>query len=536
MLQLGLYRSSQYVYWKEPLVLVAGNTLQDFCLYYCLSRLRDRVVWVLPSITERALNPDSGQIPSPELYFISQLRMEQYSQNSRGGLACTSHSLRSAELDAVIKHLSSSPIGKLGAPIGTVNEIGGLVRFPLFAVERDNFQRDIPVQLSDDMSISPFTTPKPKHFHPIHPYEHRYITQLFVAQEAPPKHYYLGTSIIPDSRLTTQQVRVGKDGPAYFCPNIAYFGGDIDTVLVRPRLHLPPLHKLIVELARTQDYECRPSDKGIYADETIAKFGGLSEVARFLRNDKKRALLERFQDKSQSEVEKGVYLADDRRRYLDFPAIKAHVGEGAGGLIDDLVSKQILYRGFIFRCSYCRNSTWFSVSEITQEFKCRRCGRNQIYTRANWKKLDEPAWFYKLDELVYQGYRQGMAVPLLALDYLRLKSAENFSFATDREFWKQDAPKPDAEVDLFCVTDGVLTIGEAKKDSRLGKSVSEENAEITKYKQISKGLSARQLVLATSSDAWSANTTERVNSAFGDTPYVSLHFLARSELFGSTGV
>lgn len=215
---------------------------------------------------------------------------------------------------------------------------------------------------------------------------------------------------------------------------------------------------------------------------------------------------------------------------MDFPAVKNQVGREAVDLIDELVSKQILYRGFIFVCSYCRNSTWFSVGEITQEFTCKRCGRRQVYTKAHWKMPDEPAWFYKLDELVYQGYRQGMAVPLLALDHLRSNTSENFSFTTDREFWKVNAAKPEAEVDFFCVTDGVLTIGEAKKENRLGKSPSEENAEISKYKRMAVGLAARRLVFATLAEAWNTTTVERVTSAFGDMRFVRVCFLTSQDL------
>jgi hypothetical protein len=408
--------------------------------------------------------------------------------------------------------------------------IDHLVRMPLVAIERDNFQRDLIVQLSDDLTISPFSTPKPKNFHTIHPYEHRYVTQLAIAKEAPPKHFHLGRWTILDNLNSTKQTRVGKEGPAYFCPNVAYFGGDIDTVLVRPHLRLSPLQKILSELARTQNYDCRPSDKGIYADETITKWGGLSEAASFLRDDKERRLLDEFLDRSESAAGKGVYLTDDRRRYLDFASIKAHVGDQAAALVDELITKQILYRGFIFRCSFCRSAAWFSVSELTQEFKCKRCGRGQVYTKDNWKMPDEPAWYYKLDELVYQGYRQGMAVPLLALDHMRSTTSENFSFTTDREFWKPDAAKPEAEVDFFCVTDGVLTIGEAKKENRLAKSASEENAEISKYKHMAKGLAARRLVFATLAEAWNTNTVERVISAFIDLRYVQVCFLAAQDL------
>jgi len=261
---------------------------------------------------------------------------------------------------------------------------------------------------------------------------------------------------------------VGKEGPAYFCPNPVYFGGDIDTVLIKPRLCLPPLPKIVQQLAGALGYDCRPSDKGVYADESISKWGGLEEIGKFLRNAQYRTLLERFLDRSKSEPGKGVYLADDRRRYLDFAAIKTIVGNAATSLVDELISKQILYRGFIFRCSYCRNANWFSVSDITQEFKCRRCGRSQVYTKDNWKMPDEPGWFYKLDELIYQGYRQGMAVSLLALNHLKTNSRESFTFTTDREFWRPKADKPDVEADFFCAPDGVFTVGEAKLGNSLG--------------------------------------------------------------------
>ena len=145
---------------------------------------------------------------------------------------------------------------------------------------------------------------------------------------------------------------------------------------------------------------------------------------------------------------------------------------------------------------------------------------------------EEPAWFYKLDEFVYQGYRQGMAVPLLALDYLKSETSDNFAFTTDCEFWKPAAPKPEAEIDFSCVMDGTLTIGEAKKDGSLGNSASEENAEITKYKRVASGLAARRVVFATLADDWNASTTERIITSFKDMRYVQVRFLTAKELFG----
>ena len=533
MLQLGLYRSTKYPYWTEPYILVGGNTLEDFCLYYCLSRLRDRVAWVLPSITNRALRKSKGEVSRHELSFVAQLHSEELSQQSQGGIAVLSYSLPHEDLDAVIEQLDSI-LGRFRSPVQKRDDISDLIRFPLTAVERDNFQRDILVELSDDLSIGRFKTPKPKNFHTIHPYEHRYITQLSIAQESPPKHFDLGSWSIVDHNMTTHEVRVGRDGPAYFCPNVAYFGGDIDTVLVRPRLRFSPLHKLLTVLASTNGSDCRPSDKGLYAEETIRKWGGLAEVASFLRAEQTRALLDQFLNKSKSSGDSGVYLDSDRRRYLSFEAIKKHIGDDTVNVIDSLITKEILYRGFIFLCSYCRNTAWFSVAEITQEFRCKRCGRSQIYGHSNWKMPDEPAWHYKLDELVFQGYRQGMSVSLLALDHLRQRS-ESFSFATDREFWHAGASRPYAEADFFCVSDGILTIGEAKKEGRLGRNSSEEGAELAKYRRLAASLCARRLVLATFAESWHATTKERASAVFRELPYVRVSFLQATELLGAAG-
>jgi len=150
--------------------------------------------------------------------------------------------------------------------------------------------------------------------------------------------------------------------------------------------------------------------------------------------------------------------------------------------------------------------------------------------KRNWKKGDEPTWFYKLDELIYQGYRQGMAVSLLALAYLEGQSQRSFTFATDREFWKDSAEKPEMEADFLCVPDGVLTVGESKAENCLGNGASEEKSKINKYKRLVGGLSVRQLVLATMSQSWRKETVAAVKAAFDGMQYVRLVFLDSTQL------
>jgi hypothetical protein len=130
--------------------------------------------------------------------------------------------------------------------------------------------------------------------------------------------------------------------------------------------------------------------------------------------------------------------------------------------------------------------------------------------------------------LIYQGYRQGTAVSLLALKYLKGHSKESFTFSTDREFWKPGAPKPDVEVDFFCAPDGVFTVGEAKTENSLGAGTADEDAKIKKYRDLVRGLSIRQLVFATMSRSWRKETA--VTDAFDGPPHVRVVFLDASEL------
>ena len=94
MLELGLYRSTRYPAWQEPLIVVVGNRFEDFCLYYCLSRLRDRVVWSLPSITNRAIDGEVNNAMSRvEMHFSFGLRSAAKWNQSQRGIACLTYSL-----------------------------------------------------------------------------------------------------------------------------------------------------------------------------------------------------------------------------------------------------------------------------------------------------------------------------------------------------------------------------------------------------------------------------------------------------------
>lgn len=315
--------------------------------------------------------------------------------------------------------------------------------------------------------------------------------------------------------LTSNGARTSKSGLAYFCPNAAYFGGDIDSSLVRPSIVIPDAFQMFEHLFQLEGYVTSPSDKGFYARDTIEKFGDLATVAMLLRPNATREMLLKFLDHikpAQGVRDEGSVL-NDRRRYMNLPAVSKLLGNGAAAqkMIEVLLSAHVLHRGFIFKCKFCRNADWFALDEVSQTFKCKRCGRIQGISSANyWYDSYEPGWFYKLDEIVYQFLRHNGYVALLALDHLRGKTEESFLYTPDVELTKHGATEASMELDILCVTDGAMMIGEAKKEDRLGNSKRHEIETIKAYNRSAEQLGADALVFATFADKWSSNTEKNI--------------------------
>jgi hypothetical protein len=46
LIKTGRYRTLESRYSKEPITIIIGNSVEDFCLYYSLSRIQDDVYWI----------------------------------------------------------------------------------------------------------------------------------------------------------------------------------------------------------------------------------------------------------------------------------------------------------------------------------------------------------------------------------------------------------------------------------------------------------------------------------------------------------
>jgi len=318
------------------------------------------------------------------------------------------------------------------------------------------------------------------------------------------------------------------------CPGMLVIGDHMETNMLRPSIHVPDAEEIFRIILDDCGYQSKTSDKGRYEAETVRRFGGLEKAGHALSFQKYRTLLMKFLDKSESVkgvYDEGVYLKD-RRRYLNFASVSKILGNEALAreIIDEYVEKSILYRGYIFLCENCSDAAWHSISDVDQTFTCRRCGVKQQYKSMSWKHPNEPSWFYKLDEMVYLMLEHNGHVPVLTLNKLRARSKESFMFRTEVRLTPKGTTKMYLEIDICCIANGRLCIGEAKSnDSLAGKDLtSMQIAE--RYRDLALKASASIVVFATTKPSWDQPSHDAIRLAFEDHPHIEIVKLASADL------
>ncbi len=475
LLKLGRYRNNELFIQDEPVALIVGDTISDFCLYYSLSRFQDDVFWMPePQIQPKKKKPtdydDKDTLFAAVLSVINQ-KFSYEPTNKK--IYLTSLSLSTDQLEDVKKTIPSYIHVYTAEPDEFLKGIIIMTK-PVISekytyryIEQNNYTSLYTEVFENNQGVGNIQTPKPKNFGQINPSEHRWITELNIDGYIPPPLHFLGPEII-DLRGMTNETRVSKTGICYTCPNIGYFGGDIDVTLVRPRLRIVDPLKIFIQYFGEVGYKhvCI-SDKGNYTEETIKKFGSLEEIWNFFKEGNKKQLFNLFiPSDSQNKPGNGEIVTVNQRAYLDFQSIQHMIGseQETTELIDLFIIKGIFYRGLILKCSHCREADWFGLEEIGQGFTCKRCWNKEHIQLSNWKEGKEPKWFYKLDEVLYQGVKNNMFVPLLTLSYLKRESKRSFLYVPELELRKMpNSSKPDLEIDICCIQDGRVILGECRK-------------------------------------------------------------------------
>jgi hypothetical protein len=198
------YRLDTHKDWLEPVVLVVGDTVEDFCLYYCLSRLHDGVFWLpkkwLDDCYRRHVN-------NARLYRKGR-PIRDLSENARiaraivnlaykaigYGLHEKQIELRSASLSTdelkkairLMTRMSWAGSGEL-AKHTVVRELPETsTECVARVIEENNYMNQQEMVFIAGKSVGRLATPKPKNFSFIDPAQHRWLTSLHISDYTAP--------------------------------------------------------------------------------------------------------------------------------------------------------------------------------------------------------------------------------------------------------------------------------------------------------------------------------------------------------------
>lgn len=509
-------------------VVVMGNSLEDYCLYYSLSRLRYKVYWLpYSTLTKDAKAQSIGY----SYHLLSHLRGELDELKNRK-IFWLSNSIKEARRKKIPNLLEKTEKVKSssGEKIDTLFEFQEdyrkLVPYTVRMYEKGNANNSFVYQFSDDKGMSPINTPMPKCFEANDPLKHSWISELQVRKHQYPSASFLSEIIFEDAGFSygsTVSTRV-SEGIHYQSPN---FGGLIQSndivsdTIFRPRVNFIQPKTIFDGLFNKAECSIAYSDKGIYFSQVMAKFGGFDSLVSYIKNPDYFSIFEKFTSSMKNDIDDdSLFMRDgqlnDKRKYLNFEKIKIILKDDdkTNEFIEKMLEIGILKRGFALKCHNCKNSAWYSLDEVGQNFICKRCENINLITKQSFIGKDkfELEIHYKLDEIFYQFWLNNGYITALTLNKLKDKS-ESFLFIPETEIKPTNSDKA-IEVDIFAIVDGGVYLGEAKKDNTLSPKL------VARLVSFKKSIPIKGLVFASWEDRWSNDFKTKISSASKETEII----------------
>ncbi len=152
----------------------------------------------------------------------------------------------------------------------------------------------------------------------------------------------------------------------------------------------------------------RTSSAGLALERVVEQLGGYHRCQIF-QNRGVRELVDILSDgspKPQQFVKGAIYRA--------VPAKEDQAKKGRE-ILERLISEQLLRQGFELQCEKCQRCDWYHLSDVAEQFKCRKCFHVQLVPL-----LDRHAWSYISNGLFrLEGKMSGCVTTILALIFFR---------------------------------------------------------------------------------------------------------------------
>lgn len=162
--------------------------------------------------------------------------------------------------------------------------------------------------------------------------------------------------------------------------------------------------------------------------------------------------------------------------------------------MDELCHYRVFLKGYRVKCPHCSSRFWYSINDVGESLTCKGCHNN-------YELPVEPDFAYKLNDLVKNNIfntstsRSGNLTVIRTLALISQNSLHSFGYGPQINLYSNVHTKDiSGEIDIFCIADGKLIIGEAKHDS---KAFSEnKNKSLESLVNIAKAIRPDKIVLS----------------------------------------
>ncbi|MFF1676124.1 hypothetical protein ACFVYG_08835 [Streptomyces sp. NPDC058256] len=488
----------------EP-VVVLGDQPEDFALAEILRQLQGAVTWM----------PWSDS-PGSDMWLFP------YGRPGRLKVTSASLTMRQAQqrIDTSWDQRSIQVIDP-GAelPYEVVDPADIDLASRTMVVLKDTWEqpRSLPVTVEPDGSLQgvlPLAAEVPRG---LAPDRHRWQITLTAANHPVPPLPVLDSSAVTATGQNPWEtfVRAADGGITYWSHRYDFVpsGASLAGTLAAPKLAWPGIKRVLQIAASTTGIQVLPSPAGKRAAITQRLLGSRAALEA-LAAGPGWSLLCRFKPDAPPESSP----RDSRWKLksavvLSWEAVAAHdhtdwSPDARRQQIDQWTSQGVLRRGLMLGCSHCPILEFYPLAEISQSYRCRRCGGDNQLVKDRWKPAtDEPRWFYDLHPAVLELVANDGDVPLLATQYLRNQPWARQALVSEEFELLKDGHRF-VEIDFALATSEELWLGEAKKNDSLGSSPRVRRREAGKLMEGCAALGATGLVLATANAQWAPTTIE----------------------------
>ena len=159
--------------------------------------------------------------------------------------------------------------------------------------------------------------------------------------------------------------------------------------------------------------------------------------------------------------QKGILLGNKGETFQN----EENLELGLKKTIDELCNYRVFLRGLKLKCPKCSSEFWYPLSEVNESINCKGC-------LGNFNLPIEPKFAYKLNDLIKNNIfqskisRDGNLTVIRTLASVEDSSRQSFEYCPQINLYDNlESRKPCSEIDIICLSDGKLIIGEAKHNS-----------------------------------------------------------------------